>query len=55
MRYVLTYTNLQPDWLPNNAGKALADRKLRSFAVGSCYAHTPTYPNGAYFVTVAFY
>jgi uncharacterized protein YkwD len=55
MRYVLTYTNLQPDVLPNDAERALADRKLRSFAVGSCYTQTRTYPNGAYFVTVAFY
>ncbi len=55
MRYVLTYTNLQPQLLPDDAERALADRKLRSFAVGSCYAHTPSYPNGAYFVTVAFY
>ncbi len=55
MRYVLTYTNLQPESLPDDAERALADRKLRSFAVGSCYAYTPTYPNGAYFVTVAFY
>ena len=55
MRYVLTYTNLQPESLPNDAERALADHKLRSFAVGSCYAHTATYPNGAYFVTVAFY
>jgi uncharacterized protein YkwD len=55
MRYVLTYTNLQPESLPGSAERALADSKLRSFAVGSCYAHTPTYPNGAYFVTVAFY
>lgn len=55
MRYVLTYTNLQPESLPNDAERALADRKLRSFAVGSCYAHTATYPNGAYFVAVAFY
>lgn len=55
MRYVLSYSNLTPESLPNDAERALADRKLRSFAVGSCYAHTPTYPNGAYFVTVAFY
>ncbi|HVO62077.1 MAG TPA: CAP domain-containing protein [Terriglobales bacterium] len=55
MRYVLSYTNLQPELLPDDAGRALADGKLRSFAVGSCYAHTATYPNGAYFVTVAFY
>jgi len=55
MRYVLTYTNLQPESLPNDAERALADRKLRSFAVGTCYAQTTSYPNGAYFVTVAFY
>jgi uncharacterized protein YkwD len=55
MRYVLTYTNLLPESLPNDAERALADRNLRSFAVGSCYAHTASYPNGAYFVAVAFY
>ena len=55
MRYVLTYTNMEPEALPTDAEKALADRNLRSFAVGSCYARTPTYPNGAYFVAVAFY
>ena len=55
MRYVLTYTNLQPETLPTDAARAMADGKLRSFAVGSCYAHTATYPNGAYFVAVAFY
>lgn len=55
MRYVLTYTNMQPQALPEDAGRALADRNLRSFAVGSCYAHTRSYPNGAYFVAVAFY
>lgn len=55
MRYVLTYTNMKPEALPSDAERALADRNLRSFAVGSCYAHTPTYPNGAYFVAVAFY
>jgi uncharacterized protein YkwD len=54
-RYVLTYTNREPEFLPNGASKALADHRLRSFAVGSCYAQTHTYPNGAYFVTVAFY
>jgi uncharacterized protein YkwD len=54
-RYVLTYTNMQPDSLPTDVEKPISDRNLKSFAVGSCYAQTPTYPNGAYFVTVAFY
>ncbi len=55
MRYVLTYTDMQPDKLPGSAQKAMQDRRVRSFAVGSCYKQTPSYPNGAYWITVAFY
>jgi uncharacterized protein YkwD len=54
-RYVLTYTNMQPDSLPGNMPKVLADPSLQGFAVGACFAHTPTYPNGAYFVALALY
>jgi len=55
LRYVLTYTSMQPDQLAPAAAKAIVDNNLRSYAVGACFAHTPTYPNGAYWVTVAFY
>jgi len=55
VRYVLTYTNMQPDVLPSNVAQVLGDKSVRSFAVGACYANTQTYPNGAYFVTLAFY
>jgi uncharacterized protein YkwD len=55
LRYVLTYTSMQPDQLAPAAAKAIVDNNPRSYAVGACFAHTPTYPNGAYFVTVAFY
>lgn len=55
IRYVLTYTDMQPGQLPSSAKDAVGDGKLRSFAVGACYAQTPSYPNGAYWVTVAFY
>ena len=55
LRYVLTYTSMQPDQLAPAAAKAIIDNHLRSYAVGACFAYTPTYPNGAYFVTVAFY
>jgi uncharacterized protein YkwD len=55
LRYVLTFTSMQPDQLAPAAAKAISDVNLRSYAVGACYAHTPTYPNGAYWVTVAFY
>jgi hypothetical protein len=55
VRYVLTYTNMQPDVLPSNVAQVLGDKNVRSFAVGACYANTRTYPTGAYFVTLAFY
>lgn len=55
MRYVLTYTDMQPNQLPKSAQKPMQDSHLRSFAVGTCYAQTPSYPNGAYWITVAFY
>jgi uncharacterized protein YkwD len=55
LRYVLTYTSMEPDRLAPAAVKAVSDKNLRSYAVGACFAHTPTYPNGAYWVTVAFY
>lgn len=55
MRYVLAYTDLQGNDLPDSAQPALRDSRLRSFAVGACYAQSPTYPNGAYWITVAFY
>ena len=54
-RYVLTYANMQADSLPQNLPHVLSDASLQSFAVGACYAHTPTYPNGAYFVALALY
>jgi hypothetical protein len=55
LHYVLTYTNLQPGVLPASADKALDDRQLRSFSVGTCFAHTATYPNGVYWVLVTLY
>lgn len=55
LRYVLTFTGMEPDQLPGGAEKALADPRLRSFAVGACFARSASYPNGAYWITVAFY
>jgi uncharacterized protein YkwD len=53
--YVITYTNLQPDLLPANFQKPIKDSHLRSFAVGACFAQSPSYPGGTYWVAVAFY
>ena len=53
--YVIRYTSMQPDSLPPSAGKAIADRNLRSYSIGSCYARTRTYPNGVYWMILLFY
>ena len=55
VRYVLTYTSMQAEQLAPAAARTIRDSNLRSYAVGACFANTPTYPNGAYWVTVAFY
>lgn len=55
VHYILKYTSLQPEILPANSENIVGDRKLHSFAVGTCYARTPTYPSGTYWVTLLFY
>ncbi|MEY2393727.1 MAG: hypothetical protein QOF94_72 [Acidobacteriaceae bacterium] len=49
---VLTYTSLNPETLPANAGRVLSSHNLRGFSVGTCYARTQTYPTGAYWVVL---
>ena len=54
-QYFLRYTSMQPETLPASAAKTLADRSLRAFAVGACYAQTANYPGGVYWIAVIFY
>jgi uncharacterized protein YkwD len=54
-QYFLRYTIMQPEILPGNAAKTIADRGLRAFAVGACYAKTVSYPGGVYWIAVVFY
>jgi uncharacterized protein YkwD len=54
-RFVLRYTAAKPNNLPGEVSQALQDPAIHSFSVGTCYARTPTYVNGAYFVVVYFY
>jgi len=54
-RYVLRYTTMQPETLPASAAKAVQDPAVRGLGLGTCYARTTTYPNGAYWVTLIFY
>jgi uncharacterized protein YkwD len=50
---VISYTNLHPETLPENAGPTLHSPNLRSFSVGACYARSETYPAGAYWVVLS--
>ena len=54
-QYFLRYTSMQPETLPASAAKTIADRGLRAFAVGACYARTASYPGGVYWIAVVFY
>jgi len=54
-QYFLRYTSMQPETLPASAAKTIADRGLRAFAVGACYAPTASYPGGVYWIAVVFY
>ena len=54
-QYFLRYTSMQPETLPASAAKTIADRGVRAFAVGACYARTANYPGGVYWIAVVFY
>jgi uncharacterized protein YkwD len=49
---VLSYTSLHPEALPDGAAQAIAERNLRDFSVGACYARTNTYPTGMYWIVL---
>ena len=53
--YMLRYTSMQPETLPANVSKIIAQRRLRTYSAGTCYAKTQNYPNGAYWVVLVFY
>jgi uncharacterized protein YkwD len=53
--YMLRYTSMQPEKLPASISQLIAQGGLRTYAAGTCYARTATYPNGAYWVVLVFY
>jgi uncharacterized protein YkwD len=53
--YIIRYTTMQPETLPPSAGRAVADRQVRAYSIGSCYARTRGYPNGVYWMVLLFY
>jgi uncharacterized protein YkwD len=52
---MLRYTSMKPESLPANISKVIAQRGLRTYSAGICYARTGKYPNGAYWVVMVFY
>jgi hypothetical protein len=53
--YTLRYTSMQPEKLPSNISRVIAQRGLKTYSAGTCYARTQKYPNGAYWVVLIFY
>jgi uncharacterized protein YkwD len=51
-RYTLRYTTMQASTVPSSVTKAIDDRSVHQLAVGTCYARTASYPNGAYWVVL---
>ena len=53
--YMLRYTSMSPETLPAAISKVIAQRGLRTYSAGTCYARTQRYPTGAYWVVLLFY
>lgn len=53
--YMLRYTSMTPETLPNGISKVIAQRGLHAYSAGTCYARSQKYPNGAYWVVLLFY
>ena len=53
--YMLRYTSMKPETLPSAISKVIAQRGLRTYSAGTCYARTQKYPSGAYWVVLVFY
>jgi hypothetical protein len=53
--YIVRFTTMQPQELPDKAHAALADPAVKSYSAGVCYKRTQSYPQGAYWVILLFY
>lgn len=53
--YTLKYTSMTPEKLPTAISKVIAQRGLKTYSAGTCYARTQKYPSGAYWVVLIFY
>jgi hypothetical protein len=53
--YVVSYTNMHPEILPEAVNRLVGDRHVKNVSVSACYARTATYPTGVYWVGLLFY
>lgn len=55
IRYAVAFTTAAPAELPENVRKLRAEEEVSHFAAGACFAATPQYPAGMFWVLMAFY
>ena len=55
IRYTVAFTTAEPAELPEGARKLRAQQDISRFAVGACFAASPEYPSGMYWMLMAFY
>jgi uncharacterized protein YkwD len=53
--HVVTYTTTRPDILPHGTEEIISDRHLSGFSVATCYARSPTYTGGVYWIVLLLY
>lgn len=51
---VLSYTQSNPDRLPSEANRVLANPQLKRASIGVCFARTAANPSGAYWIAIGF-
>ena len=52
-RSLITYTQSQPQVLPNGIDRVVSSAKLKQVAIGVCFGRSSTYPNGTYWVVLS--
>jgi hypothetical protein len=55
VRFAASYATVDPDQIPSNVARLSALNGIGHFSVGACYARTPKYPTGLYWVTIVLF
>ncbi|HLH07414.1 MAG TPA: CAP domain-containing protein [Terriglobales bacterium] len=55
VRYVVTYSNSQPEVLPSDVQRIAAQPGLKRFAVGSCFVQNEKDPGGIFWTAMLFF